>query len=61
MLTWHGAPVVLDPSREIGPMVQAHRRENLGHRVVTLDPADPPAGAFNVLDWIDIAAPEAET
>lgn len=61
MLTWHGAAVVLDPSREIGPMVQSYRRENLGHRVVTLDPADPSAGAFNVLDWIDIAAPEAET
>lgn len=61
MLTWLGAAVVLDPSREIGPMVQTYREENLGHRVVTLDPADSSAGAFNVLDWIDIAAPEAET
>jgi type IV secretion system protein VirD4 len=61
MLTWLGAAVVLDPSREIGPMVETYREENLGHRVVTLDPADPSAGAFNVLDWIDIAAPEAET
>ena len=42
-------------------MVQAFRRQTLGHRVVTLDPADPAAGAFNVLDWIDIAAPDAET
>ena len=61
MLTWRGAAVVLDPSREIGPMVQDYRQATLGHRVVTLDPADPSAGAFNVLDWIDIAAPDAET
>jgi type IV secretion system protein VirD4 len=61
MLTWRGAAVVLDPSREIGPMVQGYRQAALGHRVVTLDPANPEAGAFNVLDWIDIAAPEAET
>lgn len=61
MLTWRGAAVVLDPSREIGPMVQDFRQTTLGQRVVTLDPADPAAGAFNVLDWIDIAAPEAET
>ncbi|HET7884220.1 MAG TPA: type IV secretory system conjugative DNA transfer family protein [Acetobacteraceae bacterium] len=60
MLTWTGAAVVLDPSREIGPMVQAFRRQ-LGHRVVTLDPAATASGAFNVLDWIDIAAPDAET
>ena len=61
MLTWHGSAVVLDPSREIGPMVQDFRLATLGHRVVTLDPADPAAGAFNVLDWIDITAPEAES
>jgi type IV secretion system protein VirD4 len=61
MLTWCGAAVVLDPSREIGPMVQAFRQRKMGHHVVTLDPADPAAGAFNVLDWIDTAAPEAET
>jgi type IV secretion system protein VirD4 len=61
MLTWCGAAVVLDPSREIGPMVQAFRQRKLGHHVVTLDPADPACGAFNVLDWIDTAAPEAET
>ncbi len=61
MLTWRGGAVVLDPSREIGPMVADYRQSTLGHRVVTLDPADPSAGAFNVLDWIDIAAPEAET
>jgi type IV secretion system protein VirD4 len=42
-------------------MVQDFRHRTLGHRVVTLDPADPAAGAFNVLDWIDITAPDAET
>jgi type IV secretion system protein VirD4 len=61
MLTWRGSAVVLDPSREIGPMVRAFRQARLGHHVVTLDPADPAAGAFNVLDWIDTGAPEAET
>ena len=30
MLTWCGAAVVLDPSREIGPMVQAFRRQKAG-------------------------------
>jgi type IV secretion system protein VirD4 len=60
MLTWRGAAVVLDPSREIGPMVQAFR-QSLGHRVVSLDPGEPAAGAFNVLDWIDVTSPEAET
>ena len=60
MLTWTGAAVVLDPSREIGPMV--HRaRERMGHRVVTLDPNDASAGAFNVLDWIDTGSPLAES
>jgi type IV secretion system protein VirD4 len=61
MLTWLGAAVVLDPAREIGPMVQGYRQAALGHRVVTLDPANPAAGAFNVLDWIDVTASEAET
>jgi type IV secretion system protein VirD4 len=60
MLTWRGAAVVLDPSREIGPMVQAFRQA-LGHRVVSLDPSEPAAGAFNVLDWIDVTSPAAET
>ena len=61
LLTWTGSAVVLDPSREIGPMLQAYRAENLGHQVVTLDPANPASGGFNVLDWIDPAAPLAET
>lgn len=61
MLAWTGAAVVLDPSREIGPMIAGFRQTQLGHHIVTLDPADPAAGAFNALDWIDPATPEAET
>lgn len=61
MLTWFGSAVVLDPSREIAPMVESFRQARLGQHVVTLDPADPGGGGFNVLDWIDITAPEAET
>ena len=36
-------------------------RERMGHRVVTLDPNDASAGAFNVLDWIDTGSPLAES
>lgn len=39
LLAWTGSAVVLDPAREIGPMVGAYRATSLGHRVVTLDPA----------------------
>ena len=60
LLTWTGSAVVLDPAREIGPMVAALRERDLGHRVVTLDPGAPEAGAFNALDWIDPRAPMAE-
>ncbi|MBN8900107.1 MAG: type IV secretory system conjugative DNA transfer family protein, partial [Rhodospirillales bacterium] len=35
LLAWTGSAVVLDPSREIGPMVAAFRGQALGHRVVT--------------------------
>lgn len=60
LLTWTGSAVVLDPSCEIAPMVQGYRQQTLGHRVVTLDPFTPGSG-LNVLDWIDPAAPQAET
>jgi len=60
LLSWTGSVVVLDPSREVGPMVGRHREAALGHRVLTLDPSDTAAGSFNVLDWIDIASPLAE-
>ena len=42
-------------------MLATYRERELGHQVVTLDPADPASGAFNVLDWIDPASPLAET
>ena len=60
LLTWTGSAVVLDPSREIGPMVSTTREREFGHRVITLDPTTPEAGAFNALDWIDPSSPEAE-
>ncbi|HWX51528.1 MAG TPA: type IV secretory system conjugative DNA transfer family protein [Roseomonas sp.] len=58
LVHWTGAAVVLDPSRELGPMLTAHR-EALGHQVVSLEPGTP--GGINVLDWIDITHPLAET
>ena len=59
LLTWTASAVVLDPARELGPMVAEYRQRALGHRVVTLDPADAAAGSFNVLDWIDVTSPLA--
>lgn len=61
LLTWIGSAVVLDPSREIGPMVAEYRRQTLGHRVVLLDPATAKESGVNVLDWIDITSPLADT
>lgn len=61
LLTWTGAAVVLDPSREMGPMMRGYREQKLGHQVVTLDPTSPGVSGFNVLDWIDITSPLAET
>jgi type IV secretion system protein VirD4 len=60
LLTWTGATVVLDPSREIGPMMTEYRAQTLGHRVVALDPTSAVACGFNALDWIDPTAPLAE-
>ena len=61
LLTWTASTVVLDPARELGPMVTGYREQALGQRVITLDPADAAAGSFNVLDWIDVASPLAES
>jgi len=61
LLAWTGSAVVLDPAREMGPMMQGYREQALGHQVVTLDPFNAASCAFNVLDWIDIASPAAET
>ena len=61
LLTWTGAAVVLDPSREMGPMMHEYREQTLGHQVVTLDPTNAAYVGFNVLDWIDLADPLVET
>lgn len=58
LVHWTGAAVVLDPSRELGPMLTACR-EGMGHKAVALEPGTP--GGINVLDWIDIRHPLAET
>ena len=60
LLSWTASAVILDPSREIAPMVERFRRERLGHRTVTLDPSESQGDGFNVLDWIDVASPLAE-
>ena len=61
LLTWTGSAVVLDPSREIAPMVARLRERDLGHEVVSLDPSDAQGGSLNVLDWIDTASSMAES
>ena len=49
-LKWAGALIVLDPSREVTPMVMKHRQK-AGRTVHILDPRIPQTG-FNALDWI---------
>lgn len=49
-LKWGGALVVLDPSSEVAPMVNQHRK-NAARFVRILDPKEPETG-FNALDWI---------
>ena len=44
-LKWGGSLVVLDPSREVAPMVIAHRRA-AGRTVHVLDPQAPETGQF---------------
>ena len=61
LLTWTGSTVVLDPSRELGPMTAGYRRRDLGHNVAMLDVATAAATGVNVLDWIDPTSPLAET
>lgn len=59
LMTWTGSAVVLDPAREIGPMVGGYRT-NLGHAVICLDPATARQTGINVLDWIDTASDRAD-
>lgn len=58
LLTWTGSAVVLDPSKELGPMT-APARLAMGHRIVILDPTDPASGSIDVLAAIDPASPVA--
>jgi len=60
LLTWTGSAVVLDPSTELGPMLR-EAREAMDHRVFELDPRTAEKIGFNVLDWIDVTSPMAET
>ena len=57
-LEWRTGLVCLDPSAEaLGLVFQARRA--MGHRVVALNPEDPNADSFNVLDWIDVSTDRA--
>jgi len=64
IIHWTGSSVILDPSTELGPMLdQALRGQD--KRVLHIGiPSDdetlPPATGIDVLSWIDITHPEAE-
>ncbi len=58
LLMWRGSAIVLDPAGEMAPMVRDARRR-MGHAVHELDLGG--RVGFNVLDWIDIASPLADT
>lgn len=60
LLTWTGSAAILDPSREVGPMLAQYRRAQLGQAVVTLDPTTAGGDCLDVLDWIDTGSPLAE-
>ena len=63
-LTWSGSNVILDPSTELGPMLDAALRRQRKHVVHIGIPSEdcgkPDVTGFNVLGWIDITHPEAE-
>jgi len=63
-LTWSGSSVILDPSTELGPMLDAalrRQRKQIVHiGIPNEDSGKPDVTGFNVLDWIDITHPEAE-
>ena len=64
ILAWSGSSVVLDPSTELGLMLDAALRRQRKHVVhigiPTEDATRPPVTGFNVLGWIDTTHPEAE-
>jgi type IV secretion system protein VirD4 len=60
VLTWSGSSVIMDPSTEMGPMLDRELRrrgKNVVH--IGIDNGEFATG-FNVLSWIDINHPEAE-
>ena len=64
VLTWTGSSVILDPSTELGPMLDAalrRQRKRVVHIGIPNDESGKPdVTGFNVLAWIDITHPEAE-
>jgi type IV secretion system protein VirD4 len=54
---WTGSSVTFDPSCQVGPMVQPMLAD-MGLKVAMVGPG---LGGFNVLDWIDVRDPLAET
>ena len=64
VLTWTGSSVILDPSTELGPMLDAalrRQRKRVVHiGIANDDNGKPDVTGFNVLAWIDITHPEAE-
>ena len=57
LTVWTGSAVILDPSCQLGPMAGT-MREAMGHTVVKIGPG---LHGFNVLSWIDVRNPLAET
>jgi type IV secretion system protein VirD4 len=55
LLSYRGPIVTLDPSSELAPMLTG-ARTSMGRRVVAIDPSKG-SGAFNALDWLDLASP----
>lgn len=66
VLTWTGSSVILDPSIELGPMLDGalrRQRKQVVHIGIPSEADDgkpTQATGFNVLAWIDITHPEAE-
>ena len=60
LLHWLGSAVVLDPSVELAPML-TEARQAMKQQVFTLHPQTADRIGFNVLDWIDINSPMAQT
>lgn len=63
VLTWIGSSVILDPSLELGPMLDdalRQQRKQVVHIGIPGDDETPRATGFNVLASIGIAHPEAQ-